>query len=87
MRNATLITCNRAGVISSGMIWHDETDENEIVQLTIGEYKYDFNNKGEIVNTKGIQSCINLNAQGSCAQILQGMTCVPTCEPKFKSED
>jgi hypothetical protein len=69
MRTATLIACNTAGVITTASISHDETDENEVVQLTIGEFVYKFNN------------------HSSCAQRLQGVTCIPTCEPKFKFED
>ena len=83
MRNAVLITCNKAGVISTGMIWHDETDKNEFVQLTIGEYKYVFDNEGKLHSTTGIQSCVNLNSHASCAQII-GSTCIPT---NFKTED
>ena len=86
MRNATLITCNKAGVIQTGMIWYDETDENEVIQLTIGEYRYNFSNEGKIQNINAVQSCINLNSQASCAQLI-GSTCIPTCEPHFKTED
>jgi hypothetical protein len=87
MRTATLIACNTAGVITTASISHDETDENEVVQLTIGEFVYKFNNDGIMQNANVAQSCVNLNSHSSCAQRLQGVTCIPTCEPKFKFED
>jgi hypothetical protein len=70
MRNATLISCNRAGVISTTMIWHDETNENEVVQLTIGNYKYIFNNEGKLQSSTEVQNCANIypNMNTSCAQ-------------------
>lgn len=61
MRNATIITCNSADVIQVAMIWHDETDENEVIQLTIGDYKYLFNNIGELQSTTGTISCATLS--------------------------
>jgi hypothetical protein len=84
MRNATIITCNSAGVISAGMVWHDETDENEVIQLTIGEYEYDFDNEGKLLNTKGVQSCHAPSTHMSCAQPRLEGTCIPI---NIKTED
>ena len=85
MRTATLIACNSAGVITTASLSHDETDENEVVQLTIGEFVYKFNNEGIMQNANVAQSCVNLNSHASCARIVEGTTCVPTCEPTFKT--
>lgn len=79
MRNATLITCNKAGVISTGMVWHDETDENEMVQLTIGDYKYTFNNEGKLQSTTGVQSCASDSRMFVCSQNPPTISCMP-CE-------
>ncbi len=78
MRNATLITCNKAGVISTGMVWHDETDKNEMVQLTIGDYKYIFNNEGKLQNMDDVQTCATDKHVFVCAQNSSAISCIPT---------
>ena len=85
MRNATIISCNKAGIISTAMIWHDETDKTEMVQLTIGGYKYLFNNEGKLQSSSELQSCSkDNNSQFNCSQKpAYGINCVPT---DFKTE-
>lgn len=86
MRNATLITCNKAGVISTGMIWHDETDENETVQLTIGDYIYTFNNEGKLQNTTNVQICISDKHIFSCVHNLSAISCDPNANTEEKTD-
>ena len=90
MRNANLIACNTAGVITSASLLYDDYDESEVVQLTIGDFQYKFNNEGKLITTdpnpQGV--CANNNNNNnmhvSCAQPRQGFSCIPTF---FKTED
>lgn len=87
MRNANLIACNTAGVITTASLLYDDYDENEVVQLTIGDFQYKFNNEGKLITTnpnpQGV--CAN-NTHYSCAQMATSE--IPTCEPRnFKTED
>jgi hypothetical protein len=77
MRNATLTTTKTTNVT---MVWYNELDNEEIVQLTIGDYKYIFNNEGKLQNTSEVQTCVNDNSRVFvCAQFPPSISCIP-CE-------
>lgn len=80
MRSAILIACNRAGVITTASLMHDESDENENVELTIGDYKYTFSNEGKLQSSSEVQTCSNNNPNisVSCAQFPPIISCVPS---------
>jgi hypothetical protein len=87
MRSANLISCNTAGVITTTSLLYDDYDEGEIIQLTIGEFRYKFNNEGKLIttdpNSQGV--CVNNNSHiFSCAQPTLAGTCMPL---NFKTED
>jgi hypothetical protein len=80
MRNATLVSTapNNLEYVSIAMIWYNEADENEIVQLSIGDYKYFFNNEGKLQNTTEVQRCANDNSRMYvCAQNPPTISCIP----------
>ena len=92
MRNANLIACNTAGVITSASLQYDDYDEGEVVQLTIGDFQYKFNNEGKLITTvpnpQGVcannNNNNNNNYRASCASFPEKGTCIPT---NFKIED
>jgi len=78
MRSAILTAANSAGTINTASLMHDETDENEIIQLRIGEYKYTFNNEGKLQSSTEVVSCYNNSfCKGTCAEIQQTISCTP----------
>jgi hypothetical protein len=82
MRNATLASTapNELGYASTAMVWYNEANENEIIQLTIGDYKYIFNNEGKLQSTSEVQTCANDNSRlFVCAQFPPSISCIP-CE-------
>ena len=75
MKNATLTTTKTSNVT---MVWYNELDSEEIVQLTIGDYKYIFNNEGKLQNTSDVQTCADNNSRiFSCASSPPSISCIP----------
>ena len=86
-RSLSIIACNQAGVITTASLQYDESDEDEVIQLRIGEYQYKFNNEGKLITTEpnpqGV--CINnYDSKSNCAQKPSHYTCIPTYS---KTED
>ena len=78
MKSAILTAANSAGVITTASLMHDDLDENEIVQLRIGEYKYTFNNEGKLQSSTEVVSCYNNSIpKASCASFPPTISCTP----------
>ena len=76
-----------AGVITTASLQYDDYDEDEVIQLTIGDYQYKFNNEGILITTEPNPQGICANnsiSKGSCAQKPPHYTCIPTYS---KTED
>jgi hypothetical protein len=94
---ANLVAYNNAGrgKISQGSVEYNTNDPDDVIQLTIGEYQYKFNNEGKLITTESNPQGVcmnNSNSKMTCAErpsmIRNGQplqyTCVPT---DFKTED
>ena len=80
---ANLIAFNAVeGHTSSGSV-EFSGNPNDVIQLTIGGYKYIFDNTGKLQHSSDIQTCININDQkGTCAEISRN-----TCNPTFSKSE
>ena len=57
-------------------------DQNNIIHVTIGLYKYQFNSNGELKCVNDVQSCNTLSIKVSCAQPPSKNVCYPVINSK-----